>query len=90
MTEKSLIVAMTSKFFIIKFHVNQTHASLVALVVYDYMLTFSDEIQYMWSYKTSAITVLLLLLRYVALFKQALRMTQFLHLDVLADESYVW
>lgn len=67
-----------------------TYIGLTAWVIYDHCLTFSDEIRYMWGFKASTTTVLLFLLRYGALFRQVLLMSQFLCLDISWDANYVW
>lgn len=38
------------------------------LVLYDYLLTVSDEIQYVWMNKTSTATVIYYLNRYIIIF----------------------
>ena len=41
-----------------------------ALLTYDYLLTFSGEIQFVWSRKFSGATVVFVLNRYVTLFSK--------------------
>ena len=66
------------------------YAGSIAWVLYDYILTFPDEIQYMWSCRISLVTLLLFLLRYGALLKQVLLMCQFVPLDIFSETSYAW
>ena len=42
----------------------------LALLAYDYLLTFSGEIQFVWSRKFSGATVVFVLNRYVTLFSK--------------------
>ena len=45
-------------------------AVALALYAYDYMLTFSDEVQYIWRRPVTGIKILYLILRYGVLFAE--------------------
>jgi Family of unknown function (DUF6533) len=46
-------------------------AVALAMYVYDYMLTFADEVQYIWRRPVTGIKILYLILRYGVLFAEA-------------------
>ena len=68
----------------------RSNTSLLAWIVYDFILTFSDEIKFMWTSQISITTILLFILRYGALFRQVLHMCDFLHLDISNGASTAW
>jgi len=67
--------------------------AVAAILLWDLLITFSDEVQYIWKYKISLVNILYIIIRYVSLGNMVVGIifeTDLVHPDAGGCKGWIW